>query len=226
MLKLNPSPFALFVLPPQDSIANPPALALNETQEGDLAVLKRTFPENYLTIAAHEQLVARGEAACFSFEIQEQGDGCLFPVENPMKPWIAGREGLATWISVATFTVPPQEFTTHAQNAFCREIGFNPWHTLPEHRPMGNVNAMRKQVYQSVQIQRRTLNGVTYTEPTGDETFSGPLNVDQGIGAGNTKDYRIAAYPYPNNQVGVAALVFAVVVVGLLLVVGCCCWCG
>ncbi|MEK1942330.1 MAG: hypothetical protein AAAB16_18325, partial [Pseudomonas sp.] len=35
---------------------------------------------------------------------------------------------------------------------------FNPWHALPEHRPLGGINRLRKAVYEAVSAYRHERN--------------------------------------------------------------------
>ena len=32
----------------------------------------------------------------------------------------------------------------------CESIAFNPWHALPAHRPLGNMNRARREIYQAM----------------------------------------------------------------------------
>eukprot|EP00959_Pyramimonas_sp_CCMP1952_P007944 166559-Pyramimonas_sp.AAC.1 len=45
-------------------------------------------------------------------------------------------------------------------------MGFNPWHTLEEHTPLGSLNRLRKQTYYVAQKERRELNGECPAHPT------------------------------------------------------------
>lgn len=45
-------------------------------------------------------------------------------------------------------------------------LAFTPWHALPEHRPLGNMNRTRRVVYEMVSEFRRTTNGAGREEPT------------------------------------------------------------
>jgi hypothetical protein len=47
----------------------------------------------------------------------------------------------------------------------------NPWHAVPEHRPLGGINRVRKVVYETISKLRHDLNGAPRSEPTGDEIF-------------------------------------------------------
>ena len=63
------------------------------------------------------------------------------PVEDPTVEWTA------PWQKVATIRIPPQSFDSPEQMAFGENLSFTPWHTLPEHRPLGGVNRARKRIY-------------------------------------------------------------------------------
>ncbi len=48
---------------------------------------------------------------------------------------------------------------------------YNPWHSIPEHRPLGNQSRARKRMYYELSQLRQQMNNVEHYEPTGDETF-------------------------------------------------------
>jgi hypothetical protein len=58
-----------------------------------------------------------------------------------------------------------------AQAVFCENLSFSPWHSLPEHRPLGLVNRVRKVAYREISKLRHDLNKAPPQEPTGNETF-------------------------------------------------------
>ncbi|HZN11736.1 MAG TPA: hypothetical protein VFC61_08660, partial [Blastocatellia bacterium] len=64
-----------------------------------------------------------------------------------------------------------QQFDSPAQLAFAHRLSFNPWHCLPEHRPLGNQNRARRRIYQELSQLRQSMNGTPHCEPTGDEVF-------------------------------------------------------
>jgi hypothetical protein len=68
---------------------------------------------------------------------------------------------------VAQITIQVQEFASPEQPKFCDNLSFTPWHTIPEHRPLGGINRVRKTVYDTVSRVRHELNGVESHEPTG-----------------------------------------------------------
>jgi hypothetical protein len=55
--------------------------------------------------------------------------------------------------------------------AFARQLSFNPWHTIAEHRPLGNQSRARKRMYAELLGVRQRMNRTTPIEPTGDEVF-------------------------------------------------------
>lgn len=48
-------------------------------------------------------------------------------------------------------------------------LSFNPWHALPEHKPLGAVNRIRRVVYTAVSKLWHQHNGVPRREPTPDD---------------------------------------------------------
>jgi hypothetical protein len=66
---------------------------------------------------------------------------------------------------VATIVIPKQNFDTPEQNTFGENLSFNPWHSLPEHRPLGSLNRMRKMVYERISRVRHEMNSVPRREP-------------------------------------------------------------
>jgi len=67
--------------------------------------------------------------------------------------------------------IPQQEFDSPAQREFCDNLSMTPWHALPEHRPLGGVNRVRRTVYTTISKLRHEANNAPRREPTGDETF-------------------------------------------------------
>ena len=62
-----------------------------------------------------------------------------------------------------------EEFSTPARDAFGEHLSFIPWHALPEHKPLGAVNRIRRVVYASVSKLRHQHNGVARREPEPDD---------------------------------------------------------
>ena len=62
-------------------------------------------------------------------------------------------------------------FDSDAQLAFADALRFNPWHSLPEHRPLGSSNRARRRMYTELAALRQRMNATAHVEPTGAETF-------------------------------------------------------
>ena len=122
--------------------------------------------EGYLRQAMRRHL-AEGDA-CFELMVQFQTDPRAMPVEDASVEW---DEAVSPFRKVATIRVPAQTFDSPAQMEFCENLAFNPWHALPEHRPIGGLNRVRRELYSELARFRHQRNGVDYAEPTGDETF-------------------------------------------------------
>ncbi len=114
----------------------------------------------------------------FDFLIQFQADPVTMPIENASVVW---SQRVSPMIPVATLEIPPQTFDSPAQLAFARNLSFNPWHALAEHRPLGNQNRARKAIYLSTSNMRRSINGERHLEPTGDEVFDEESGLETGL---------------------------------------------
>jgi len=123
-------------------------------------------PDDYLRAAMVGALDA-GDVE-LDFRIQRQTDPHLMPIENASVLW---PERLSPRVSVATLRMPRQTFASQAQIEFARRLSYNPWHSIPEHRPLGNQSRARKRMYHALSTLRHEMNGVPHYEPTGDEVF-------------------------------------------------------
>ncbi|MDQ9758332.1 hypothetical protein RFZ45_05205, partial [Acinetobacter baumannii] len=61
--------------------------------------------------------------------------------------------------------IPKQSFDTPEQNQFCENLSFTPWHALPEHKPLGAINRMRKIIYENISRVRHDINSAPRQEP-------------------------------------------------------------
>jgi hypothetical protein len=105
----------------------------------------------------------RAGHATFEFLVQRQTDPASMPVEDSTIVWDEAR---APFARVATVTIPAQRFDSVAQMTLAEQISYTPWHTLPEHAPLGHVNRTRRAVYDAVSQVRHGLNGTPRREPT------------------------------------------------------------
>ncbi|MGD9250032.1 MAG: catalase family protein [Desulfobacterales bacterium] len=104
----------------------------------------------------------------FDLLIQIQTDPFRMPIENAAVLW---PEKLSPFIPAATVHIPKQQFDSEAQFAFAQRLKMNPWHCLPEHRPLGNQNRARLRMYYELSQFRQEMNATTHIEPTGQEVF-------------------------------------------------------
>jgi hypothetical protein len=123
-------------------------------------------PDDYLRNAMVASL-AEGDVE-LDVRLQRQTDPHLMPIENAGVLW---PERLSPRVSVATLRLPRQTFNSPAQMAFARRLSYNPWHSIPEHRPLGNQSRARRRMYFELSKLRHTMNAVPHYEPTGDEVF-------------------------------------------------------
>lgn len=110
---------------------------------------------NFLRNALYQQLSLDRVPACFALQVQRQNAEYYMPIEDPSVEW---SETISPFETVATIKVPAQDFDSREQNLFCDNLSFNPWHALPEHRPIGGINRLRKAVYEAVSIYRLERN--------------------------------------------------------------------
>jgi hypothetical protein len=111
--------------------------------------------------------------ASFDFMVQFQIDPKRkMPVEDPMVAWNPKR---SPYRKVATLTLLQQTFDSPAQVEFCENLSFNPWRTLPEHRPLGAINRARLQIYPAIaEFRHRRNNAPVWREPTPEDPTFGP----------------------------------------------------
>lgn len=130
--------------------------------------LPRRPPDDYLRDAMVATL-ARQDVE-FDILVQVQTDPFLMPIENAAVMWPTRR---SPRVPAAVLRIPKQTFDSPEQLAFARVLSYNPWHCVPEHRPLGNVSRARKRLYRELSSLRQRMNGVRHYEPTGDEVFPG-----------------------------------------------------
>jgi hypothetical protein len=92
--------------------------------------------------------------ACMEFLIQPRTSVTL-DVEDSRVEW---PESAAPFYKVATLRIPQQTFDTTEQNLMCENLSFTPWHALPEHRPLGITNRLRRIIYARISQVRHDMN--------------------------------------------------------------------
>lgn len=123
--------------------------------------------DNYLREALIRTLSE--EDVEFDFMVQLQKDPHRQPIEDASIEW---KESETPFIPIARIFIPKQKIDSAAQLAFADVISINPWHCMPEHRPLGSINRNRKAMYSEMAKLRQQMNDVKHYEPVGDEQFS------------------------------------------------------
>ena len=123
-------------------------------------------PDDYLRAAMVAALGA-GDVE-LDVRLQLQTDPHLMPIENAGVLW---PERLSPRVSAATLRIARQKFDSAAQLDFARRLSYNPWHSIAEHRPLGNQSRARRRMYLALSTLRHEMNAVPHFEPTGEELF-------------------------------------------------------
>ena len=101
-----------------------------------------SLSDTYLRDAMRTRLAA-GDAT-FDFMVQFQKDSRRMPIEDASVEW---RRDESPYVPVAQIRIPKQSIDDAAAEARCEEQGFDPWHCLAEHRPLGGMNRARREIY-------------------------------------------------------------------------------
>ncbi len=128
--------------------------------------LPLTPPDNYLRDNMVKTLAEQDVE--FDIMLQAQTDPFRMPIEDAAVRW---PEKLSPFIPAARLHIPRQEFDSPGQRAFANNLSLNPWHCVPEHRPLGNQSRARRRMYWELSQFRQRMNSTPHIEPTGDEVF-------------------------------------------------------
>lgn len=99
------------------------------------------------------------QSACFDFMVQTRTVPNQMPIEDPTVQW---QEASSPFIPVAKIQIEPQ---TVDNTQACETRSFTPWHSLPEHRPLGGISRVRQAVYLAISTLRHQLNAQARIEP-------------------------------------------------------------
>jgi hypothetical protein len=117
-------------------------------------------PEHDFLRHALRQTLQSGDA-CMEFLVQPRTSDSM-DVEDSRIEW---QEAAAPFYKIATIRIPQQTFDTPEQNTFCENLSFTPWHALPEHKPLGVTNRLRKVIYDHISRVRHEMNDAKREEP-------------------------------------------------------------
>jgi hypothetical protein len=117
-------------------------------------------PANDYLREAIRATLEKGEVV-MKFLVQPKTSDSL-SVEDCTTEW---DETQAPFYEVAAIRIPKQSLGVPEQEGLGENFSFNPWHALPEHRPLGSINRMRKVVYERISRVRHDINSVERREP-------------------------------------------------------------
>jgi hypothetical protein len=111
----------------------------------------------------HDSLVAEldptrhhaEDKAVFDFCVQVRHAARPDDVEDASRSW---KRRSDETIPLGRIEIPLQTFDGPDQISTCEDLSFNPWNSLPEHRPLGGLNRMRLAVYLASMQVRHRLN--------------------------------------------------------------------
>ena len=120
---------------------------------GRTSAMPAAVTDTYLRDAIRTHL-AEADGA-FDFLVQFQTDGSRMPIEDASVEW---KETESAFVPVARIRIPAQTIPAAGSDQ-CEAHAFNPWHSLPDHRPLGNMNRARRQIYPALAALRAERRG-------------------------------------------------------------------
>ena len=131
--------------------------------EDNKTVVANTKDDDYLRVNLAQTL--NNHIANFDFYVQFQTNADTMPIEDPTVVWTS------QFIKLARLKIYPQSFDTTEQMEFGENLSFNPWHSLPAHRPLGSFNRTRKKAYEALSKLRHHRNKLPMKEPLDTSDF-------------------------------------------------------
>jgi hypothetical protein len=105
----------------------------------------------------------RANAAEYELRVQLCTDLTRMPVEDASVAW---PEDESPHQPVAKLSFPAQEAYSPARRVFADDVlSFNPWHCLPDHRPLGSIMRVRIKAYETSSKFRHEMNVQRRVEP-------------------------------------------------------------
>jgi Catalase len=93
------------------------------------------------------------------------------PIENAKKPWSTKA---SPYQPIATITYLRQNPYSPERRIFGDDVlSFNSWRAIVDHRPLGSINRLKKEVYEASSKYRHAMNFVEHREPGKDDVLPG-----------------------------------------------------
>jgi hypothetical protein len=137
---------------------------LAPTKEADSKVTHRVLDPASAPDVYRPALVAELKEHPYEYDLQVQlcVDLEKMPVEDLTVEW---PEALSPFVTVAKVRVPQQDLSGDKNLDLQDATSITPWRVTPEHRPLGNIQRARKEVYRQSSILRHKLNYQIRREP-------------------------------------------------------------
>lgn len=105
----------------------------------------------------------RQQAAEYELRVQLCTNLETMPIEDASIQW---SEQGSPYRAIAKITIPVQEAYSPARRVCVDEVlSFNAWHCIAEHRPLGSIQRVRRQVYEASSRYRHEMNQQPKGEP-------------------------------------------------------------
>jgi hypothetical protein len=105
----------------------------------------------------------RSHGAAYELRAQLCTNLETMPVEDASVHW---SEEESPYLPIGRLELPAQEAYGPARRAYADDVlSFSPWHTLPEHQPLGSIMRVRRQAYEASSRDRHERNARPRTEP-------------------------------------------------------------
>lgn len=98
----------------------------------------------------------------FALQVQLCTDLNLMPVDNTSRQW---PEAASPFVTVALIDIPRQDISSQDNLDIADTTSITPWRVREEHRPLGEIMEVRREVYRTSSILRHRINKQERREP-------------------------------------------------------------
>ncbi|MFC0282156.1 LodA/GoxA family CTQ-dependent oxidase [Camelimonas abortus] len=150
--------YCKYILAPADGQTVEPA-----TDKDDRDYIRKNLTDNL-----------KKSSFVFNFYIHYRSDPSQ-SIEDASDNWTASdgsdedprfaTNGLGNIYKIGVLTLPKQDISQRGQPDYIEQLVFNPWRTLPDNVPVGEIALARRIAYEVSAKNRLDLNGQTYGEP-------------------------------------------------------------
>ena len=123
--------------------------------------LPKRLTYNYLSENMQKHLI--DNEAIFDFYIQIQTNTDLMPIDDASIEW---DEKESPFIKIGKIIIPRQWFISDNRSEMGENLSFSPGHCSVEHRPVGDINLARVEIYRQLSEFRHKRNDRWCIEPT------------------------------------------------------------